>query len=176
MNQIERERQALVDLYKQCGGPEWKHNDNWLSSHPVGEWYGVGTNSNGFVWRVELVKNNLTGRLPSSIGHLDYVQIFFLMDNNLSGSLPVSIGDWTCIQQVSFKGNKLTGSLPESIARWYPWYVSVADNRLTGVVPTGVDNELFCWKILREELALMLVWRRIDILREEVMSISLSEL
>ena len=33
---------ALVDLYKTCGGQEWLNNENWLVGDPcTNKWFGV---------------------------------------------------------------------------------------------------------------------------------------
>lgn len=44
---------ALISLYNATDGPNWSNNTNWLSEMPLGEWYGVTTDSGGRV--VELV-------------------------------------------------------------------------------------------------------------------------
>ena len=43
------ERQALIAFYNAAGGDTWLHNDNWCSDKPVGEWWGITTDDDGFV-------------------------------------------------------------------------------------------------------------------------------
>ena len=50
-------REVLEALYEATGGPDWSERANWLSEVPLGEWFGVVTNSNGrghelgFAWQ-----------------------------------------------------------------------------------------------------------------------------
>lgn len=47
-------KNALIDLYNACGGPNWKNQDNWCSDKPVNEWYGVdyfSTCETTFIWK-----------------------------------------------------------------------------------------------------------------------------
>ena len=51
---VASDRGALVALYEATDGPNWVNNDNWLTDAPLGEWYGVETDSSGRVVRIEL--------------------------------------------------------------------------------------------------------------------------
>ena len=66
----EEDRAALVALYNATDGANWYQNQNWLSSAPIGEWYGVVTDSNGRVTELDLYENKLDGSIPSSLGSL----------------------------------------------------------------------------------------------------------
>jgi hypothetical protein len=55
------ERQALLDIFRQCGGSSWKCSSGWESAEPVHTWYGVGSDSDGRVVTLELVENKLRG-------------------------------------------------------------------------------------------------------------------
>ena len=48
------DREALVALYNATGGPNWRNNHNWLSNAPLGQWYGVTTDSSGRVTELDL--------------------------------------------------------------------------------------------------------------------------
>ena len=48
------DRSALVALYNATDGANWVNNTNWLSSEPIGEWFGVTTNEDGRVTRLNL--------------------------------------------------------------------------------------------------------------------------
>ena len=58
----------------------WTHATNWGSTAPLGEWYGVSTNSGGRVTELILENNNLRGPLPTGL-----VQLNNLSNLNLSG-------------------------------------------------------------------------------------------
>ena len=46
---------VLVTLYNSTGGSEWANNSNWLVEDSlIGSWYGVTTNDDGRVVRLEL--------------------------------------------------------------------------------------------------------------------------
>ena len=58
------DRDVLEVLYKATGGPNWRHNDNWLTDAPLGAWYGVTTDGSGHVGRLSLDLNGLAGKIP----------------------------------------------------------------------------------------------------------------
>ena len=58
---FEADRIALGAFYRATGGPNWKNSDNWLTDAPLGDWYGVQTDSAGRVVTLELV-GELTGQ------------------------------------------------------------------------------------------------------------------
>lgn len=68
-------RAKLIKFYKDTGGPNWKRNDNWCSSKPLTEWYGIINEEGG--WKLLLYNNNLTGkavlsRLPFSLIDIEH--------------------------------------------------------------------------------------------------------
>ena len=65
-----RDRNALIALYNNTNGPEWPYSRNWLSSQPLGTWYGVSVNVQGEVVRLDLGINKLQGPIPPEIGNL----------------------------------------------------------------------------------------------------------
>ena len=68
---VERDRDILVAFYESTGGDNWFLNQNWRSSAPLGQWYGVTTDSvSGRVIGLELGHNLLEGQIPSVFGEL----------------------------------------------------------------------------------------------------------
>ncbi|CAM9271736.1 unnamed protein product, partial [Sphacelaria rigidula] len=58
----ETDRAALLDLYNETGGPYWKNNRGWQDNDlDLRNWYGVTTDSDGRVVKLELFGNNLRG-------------------------------------------------------------------------------------------------------------------
>lgn len=62
----------LAQFYKNTNGDQWKDNTNWLSGKPIGEWYGITTDDEGYITGIDLSDNNLVGKkvffeLPSTV-------------------------------------------------------------------------------------------------------------
>ena len=85
---VESDRAALVALYDATGGDNWNDNTNWKSDKPLDQWYGITTDNNGRVTRIDLSNNNLTGSIPSELDNFTNLLILYLDHNNLSGSIP----------------------------------------------------------------------------------------
>ncbi len=68
------DRRILEAFYEAAGGPSWRRSDNWLSDAPIGDWYGITTDPQGRVQRIELYQNGLIGTLPAEIGALEKLQ------------------------------------------------------------------------------------------------------
>ena len=64
------DRAALTTLYDATAGDDWRLNTHWLSDRPLGEWYGVTTDSDGRVTALDLSDNRLTGAIPPTLGNL----------------------------------------------------------------------------------------------------------
>lgn len=86
--QKEREREILSTFYKWTNGEKWKRRDNWLSdSVDICHWYGVSCNNNsdiiGWIERISLPGNNLSGKSPSDIFDLSALNAIDLSNNRL---------------------------------------------------------------------------------------------
>ena len=75
---------ALVALYNSTDGANWKNHDNWLTSNPVGTWYGIKVSGNG-ISGINLSNNQLSGSIPPELGNLTGLWILLLNNNQLSG-------------------------------------------------------------------------------------------
>jgi len=90
---VDGDRAALKELYDSTAGPDWNDNTNWLTDEPIGEWFGVRTDSTtGRVTRLVLPANKLTGRLPAELGRLDALEVLSLRENDLTGPIPPELG------------------------------------------------------------------------------------
>lgn len=56
------DRAALEEFFEKAKGRQWKNNDNWCTSAPLSEWYGVVTDEQSRVTNVDLHQNALVGR------------------------------------------------------------------------------------------------------------------
>ena len=62
------DRAVLVELYNATDGANWTNNTNWLSDRPFREWRGVTNDASGLVIGLRLLRNQLTGEIPSELG------------------------------------------------------------------------------------------------------------
>lgn len=87
-----RECAALVALYNNTDGPNWKNRTNWLNfdANAPCNWYGVNC-TDGHVSGLLLAANGLSGTIPYTIGHLSNVISLHLENNALVGKVPPAI-------------------------------------------------------------------------------------
>ncbi len=131
---------ALVNLYDSAKGRHWTNHTNWLTASPVTSWYGI-TVQNGRVSSLRLPSNNLSGRIPSSLGNLANLQILDLYNNQLSGSIPASLGNLTNLSYLYFNVNQLSGSIPASLGNLINLqYLDMYSNQLSGSIPASLGN------------------------------------
>ena len=86
------DRAALTALHNATTGDNWWRNTHWLSERPLGEWYGVTTDTDDRVTALELSDNRLTGAVPDVLGSLTRLELLDLSRNALTGSIPGGVG------------------------------------------------------------------------------------
>ncbi len=89
---IEAERDALMVIYNTSTGSDWTNSTNWGSDLPVGEWWGITTNDEGFVTSIVLsnmgtsdyTTNNLVNVLgePMIVDGFAYLEEFIVAENS----------------------------------------------------------------------------------------------
>lgn len=57
------ERSILESFYKALDGDKWEHKENWLSDKPLNEWYGITTDEEGKVVKIQL-SDTMRGKSP----------------------------------------------------------------------------------------------------------------
>lgn len=77
------EARYLSRLYEESGGDSWVHNTNWCTDSPVGEWYGIETDSEGRVVSIDLSGNNLTGTFILELSEFRSLSSISVDDNSL---------------------------------------------------------------------------------------------
>ncbi len=82
------DRQALIAIYKSTDGPSWEEDGNWLSDKPLDTWYGVTTNIDCQVVKLDLFWNRLSGKIPPEIGNLTKLERLSLAVNQLMDAIP----------------------------------------------------------------------------------------
>ena len=147
---FEADRIALGAFYRATGGPNWKNSDNWLTDAPLGDWYGVQTDSAGRVVTLELVgeltgqgwiSHGLRGSIPPEIGRLSRLRVLFLFGNDLSGPIPSEFGNLSHLESVSLAANALQGPIPAELGNLTNLFnISLSDNALEGSIPSELGN------------------------------------
>ncbi len=130
------ECQALKALYNETGGPSWQDNDNWLSSKPVDDWYGVRV-EDGHVYSISLYSNFLSGEIPEELGNLESLTGLDLDENDLSGEIPKELGNLENLSSLYLGDNNLSGEIPPEFGNLKKLrYLSIRFNKLSGEIPS----------------------------------------
>ena len=146
------DRAALVALYETTDGPNWIDNTNWLSDAPLGEWYGVETDTVGRVTGLDLagewdseayqpIPHGLVGPIPAELGVLSALKRLELALNQLSGPIPPELGNLSALEELWIYENELSGPIPpelRSLAN-LEW-LTLSNNRLSGPIPPELGN------------------------------------
>ena len=149
---VHPDRVALVALYNATDGPNWVDNTNWLTDAPLGEWYGVRTNGQGRVVRLDLsgiwdsearqyVSHGLRGELPGDLASLTQLTYLSLSNNDLSGPIPPELGGLSNLGYLHLTGNALSGAIPPELgdlANLEQLYLS--GNTLSGAIPPELGD------------------------------------
>ena len=110
------DRAALVTLFRATDGPNWLYSENWLTSTPLREWYGVETDAQDRVTSLRLDSNELSGPIPPELGNLASVTVLWLDGNKLSGPIPPELGALANLEELRLSYNALTGAIPSEFA------------------------------------------------------------
>ena len=145
------DREALVAFYNATDGAHWTNNTNWLTNAPVGQWYGVTTDANGWATELNLTSNQLKGEMPPELGSLTNLKVLALGGNELTGTIPTWLGSLANLEELYLWGNELTGEIPSELSNLANLKVLALDgNELTGTIPTWLGSfanleELYLW-------------------------------
>jgi hypothetical protein len=134
------ECEALVSFYNSTFGPYWTNRSGWLTTYAPCSWFGIGC-TGGHVTRLDLINNHLAGRLPDSLGSLDYLERIDLKENQLTGSIPDSLGTLSNLVSLSLWSNRLIGSIPDNLGTLLNLRdLDLGVNQLTGSIPASLGN------------------------------------
>ena len=162
---LDNDRAALVALYNATDGPNWRNKTNWLSDRPLDEWYGIDTDSDGRITRIDLPFNRLTGPIPPQLGdlsnltwlvlgdnrmsgpippqlgNLSNLEILWLSHNQLSGPIPPQLGNLSNLEILWLLGNNLSGEIPSELGRLYKLTeLRLSENELSGEIPSELGK------------------------------------
>ena len=136
------DRGILERLYNATDGSNWTDNENWLSDKPIGEWFGVQTDSTERVTRLVLPANKLTGQLPAELGGLDELEVLSLRENDLTGPIPPELGALALLTGLNLQDNNLTGAIPPELGNPDKLvFLRLEDNEnLAGALPLSLSD------------------------------------
>lgn len=133
-----QEKQVLLNLYSATNGPEW--NNQWKLDAPVENWYGITVENNKVVG-INLLFNNLNGKLPASLGELKNLKKLELSFNPISGSIPTEFGNMEQLEVLAINGTAVSENIPESLGKLYNLkQLHLSSNQLTGTIPESLGN------------------------------------
>ena len=179
------DRAVLETLYHAAGGPGWIDGTNWLSAAPLSTWFGVTTNADGRVTRLQLPGNGLSGTIPPALGNLAFLEDLHFGSrydstlrrtfyNELSGPIPVELSQLANLRVLRLYRNALSGPVPAALAGLANLEVlSLGGNRLSGVIPVELARlanleNLYLWGnrlsgVIPVELARLSNLRRLEL-------------
>ena len=135
------DRAVLVALYQATDGENWAMSTNWLSSQPLGDWYGIVTNDSGRVTEIGLPQNLLAGELPSEVSDLTELTRLDLRRNELIGEMPDDLDDLINLDSLSLANNLLSGEIPAELGNLPNLEsLSLENNQLGGDIPTELGK------------------------------------
>jgi hypothetical protein len=103
---------VLMCLYEKTDGENWKKNENWGTDAPLSTWYGVTTDEDGSVIRLELSRNNMIGELPGVMGQIMMLRRLDLSTNKLTGAMP-DFSSCRFLEYLYLQKNLLRGEAPD---------------------------------------------------------------
>ncbi|KAG1338079.1 putative inactive leucine-rich repeat receptor-like protein kinase IMK2 [Cocos nucifera] len=112
-------------------------------SGSIPDTWGVTRNRNEVyqLQTLNLVRNSITGNIPSSLGRLRMLKEISINNNRLSGSIPEEIGRLPMLQTLDISGNSIGGSFPASLSN-SPSLVrlDLEGNHIQSRIPETIDG------------------------------------
>ena len=101
------ERSILESFYKALDGDKWEHKENWLSDKPLNEWYGITTDEEGKVVKIQL-SDTMMGKVPANLKYLKKLQSLHL--NCIAGGIRLEANNYPSLKELGLHGyiNQLT--------------------------------------------------------------------
>ncbi|XP_031268656.1 probable LRR receptor-like serine/threonine-protein kinase At3g47570 [Pistacia vera] len=86
---------------------------------------------------LDLSKNQLSGNIPVTLGHIATLETLSLADNKFDGPIPTTFGTLISLVSLDLSNNSLSGEIPKSLESLsYLKNFNVSLNRLEGEIPT----------------------------------------
>ncbi|XP_020114704.1 leucine-rich repeat receptor-like protein kinase PXL1 [Ananas comosus] len=89
---------------------------------------------------LDMMNNNLTGKVPNSLGKLGALAILDLSNNSLSGEIPSSLQYCTQLVNLNLGYNNFSGTIPKWIGESLPFLMvlSLCSNTFSGSIPSEI--------------------------------------
>lgn len=109
IDSIKSQREWLIEFYNFYNGDEWVNNENWCSPYPLNTWYGIETDSNGYVTAIRLPNNNLKNKSFESSINLAIFPNLHTIDLNRNKIGDLYINNANCLEFVNI--SNVSGSI-----------------------------------------------------------------
>ena len=140
-SRVPEDRDVLESLYNTTDGDNWINNDNWMTTAPLSDWYGVATDGDGRVTHLGLEGNQLRGGIPWQLGHLSNLESLALYENQLSRRIPSQLGSLSNLVYLGLYENELSGEIPAQLGGLSNLErLSLSGNQLSGRIPSELGN------------------------------------
>jgi Leucine-rich repeat (LRR) protein len=138
---------ALVAIYHNTVGSEWKNNQGWLEAplNASNAWKGVTLAMKQGELRVQMLNledNNLNGEVPEELNNLTALELLNLRSNQLTGSIP-NVSNLVAMEELWLESNAFTGTIPDGITKMANLKkLMIGNNTLIGKIPdlSGLTN------------------------------------
>ncbi|XP_023640243.1 brassinosteroid LRR receptor kinase isoform X1 [Capsella rubella] len=98
----------------------------------------------GYMYGMDLSRNELSGVIPVELGDLMKLQVLNLSHNFLSSSIPSSFSKLKDIESLDLSYNMLHGSIPQQLTSLnFLAVLDVSYNNLSGIIPQGRHFDTF---------------------------------
>lgn len=132
--------ESLRHFYTALNGHTWTNNANWNTDAHICQWVGLTCNSDGWVTKIMLPKNNLQGSLfTAELASLTSLQQLDLSHNHITGSFPHALP--ITLTHLNLAYNSMSGELPaqlESLTNLE--YLHLFWNHFNGTLSTAMLN------------------------------------
>ncbi|CAA7034659.1 unnamed protein product [Microthlaspi erraticum] len=93
--------------------------------------------------RVEMQENMLDGEIPSAVSSCKKLTELNLSNNRFRGLIPPGLGDLPVLNYLDLSNNQLTGEIPPELLKLKLDQFNVSDNKLSGKIPLGFQQQIF---------------------------------
>lgn len=137
VQQINKERVALIQIYKALNGDQWTNNDNWCSDKPLSEWSGILAEGDMKVTRLWLSHDAfIEGEIPTNIVWLKHLKEISFEYTQMHGILPDNLGELSHLKRITLGNCNFSGKIPETLSNCKLLeYVDLSNNKFEGAIP-----------------------------------------
>ena len=133
MGKLNKERAVLNEWFRQ-DGHNWCTHNNWGSNEPLSEWFGITTNEEGKIIRIQMDSNNINSipselsqlqklekldlywskinNIPSELSQLQNLKILHLSFNKIN-NIPSELSQLQNLKTLDLSGNEINNIPPE---------------------------------------------------------------